>query len=297
MTIIIFCLSGLGQKLLQGEETISKNFSFQSNQKQTKPLSKAKHFTIKPATSAIKIDGFLNEQAWSEATLIKLPYEWMPGDNIPALVDTDCLVTFDKNFLYIGFRCYDPNPSQIRAHLMDRDATDTLIQDDHVVILIDPFNDERRGFQFRVNPLGVQADANFSEMEGYEDFSWDAIWKSAGEITDWGYSVEIAIPFNQLRFPRTSGVQTWGFSAERSYPRSVRHRLISHKRRRNIACILCQMNKVSGFQGISPGYNLEFDPTLTSVRTDRREQFPPGSMEAGKIKPEPGLTARWGGNS
>jgi len=180
---------------------------------------------------------------------------------------------------------------------MDRDATDTLIQDDHVVILIDPFNDERRGFQFRVNPLGVQADANFSEMEGYEDFSWDAIWKSAGEITDWGYSVEIAIPFNQLRFPRTSGVQTWGFSAERSYPRSVRHRMISHKRRRNIACILCQINKVSGLQEISPGYNLEFDPTLTSVRTDRREQFPPGSMEAGKIKPEPGLTARWGGNS
>jgi len=295
-TIIItgLVLTSLGVDLLKADENRKVDFSYPSGQKQSQPAFKAKHYVVKAATSEIKIDGLLDEQAWSKATLIKLPYEWRPGDNIPAPVDTDCLVTFDKNFLYIGFRCYDPNPSQIRAHLMDRDATDTLIQDDHVVILIDPFNDERRGFQFRANPFGVQADANFSEMEGYEDFSWDAIWNSAGKITDWGYSVEIAIPFNQIRFPRTSEVQTWGFSAERSYPRSVRHRMISHKRERNIACILCQMNKISGFQGMSPGYNLEFDPTLTSVRTDRREQIPQGSMEAGKIKPEPGITARWG---
>ena len=102
----------------------------------------------------------------------------------------------------MAFKCYDPEPSKIRAHLMDRDATDTLIQDDHISIMLDTFNDERRGFQFRVNPLGVQADANFSEMEGYEDFSWDAIWNSAGKFTDWGYAIEISIPFNQLRFPR-----------------------------------------------------------------------------------------------
>lgn len=53
---------------------------------------------------------------------------------------------------------------------MDRDAVNTFIQDDHVAFIIDAFNDERRGFQFRINPLGVQADANFSESEGYEDF-------------------------------------------------------------------------------------------------------------------------------
>jgi hypothetical protein len=109
------------------------------------------------------------------------------------------------------------------------------ILDDHVSIMIDSFNDERRGFQFRVNPLGVQADANFSELEGYEDFSWDAIWESAGSITEWGWAFEIAIPFNQLRFPSGDAVQTWGFSAERSYPRSVRHRMISHPRDRNPA--------------------------------------------------------------
>jgi hypothetical protein len=131
-------------------------------------------------------------------------------------------------------------------------------------------------------------------LEGYEDFSWDSIWQSAGNIQDWGYAIEIAIPFNQLRFPTGSGEQTWGVSPERSYPRNVRHRITSHRRDRNIACILCQFDKVTGFQGMKPGYNLELDPTLTASRTDQREDFPSGKMEAGEFEADPGLTARWG---
>ena len=38
--------------------------------------------------------------------------------------------------------------------------------------------------QFRSNPLGVQVDGTFNEIEGAEDFAWDAIWDSAGRITD-----------------------------------------------------------------------------------------------------------------
>jgi hypothetical protein len=251
---------------------------------------------VAPAVSKVKIDGRLDEAAWQKATVIKLLFEWTPGDNIPPPVDTDCLVTFDRDRFYIGFRCFDSEPAKIRAHLMDRDAIDTLIQDDHVTVIIDAFNDERRGFQFRVNPLGVQADANFSELEGYEDFSWDAIWASAGSITEWGFEIEIGIPFNQLRFPPGVEKQTWGFSAERSWPRSVRHRIASHRQARDVECILCQFNKLSGIEGISPGRNLEFDPTLTASRTDEMDMgtFPDGGLPAGGVKAEPGLTVRWG---
>jgi len=251
-------------------------------------------YQVKKASSAIKVDGILDESAWNDATVMKILFEYMPGDNIPAPVDTDFLITFSENYLYMAFRCYDPNPSQIRGHLMDRDAIDTFIQDDHVTIMIDFFNDERRGFQFRINPLGVQADANFSEMEGYEDFSWDAIWKSAGKITEFGWVAEISIPFNQLRFPQTDNIQTWGLSAERSYPRNVRHRMTSHKRKRDINCILCQFNKVTGFQGMKTGLNMEIDPTLTANRTDTRSDFPSGGIETGKIKADPGISMRWG---
>jgi hypothetical protein len=251
-------------------------------------------FAVSKAVSQIKVDGVLDEEAWSGACVIPLIYEWTPGDNVPPPVKSECLVTYDEDFAYVAFRAYDPEPSRIRAHLMDRDSIDTFIQDDHISFVIDTFNDERRGFQFRVNPLGVQADAIFSELEGYEDFSWDAIWNSAGKVTEWGYAVEVSIPFNQLRFARTMAAKTWGFSAERSYPRNVRYRITSHRRDRNIACIICQFNKLTGFEGISPGRNLEFDPTLTARRTDEQLDFPTGPLENGKAKVEPGITARWG---
>ena len=275
---------------------VDASLAFAEQEKQQE-RPKVKNYSVTAATSAIKVDGNLDEKAWEDATVIKVLYEWLPGDNVPAPVDTDCLVTFDRNNFYIAFRCFDPEPSKIRAHLMDRDAMDTFIQDDHIDFMLDTFNDERRAFQFRANPLGVQADANFSESEGYEDFSWDAIWASKGSITEWGYAVEIAIPFNQLRFPRSSEVQTWGISVGRSYPRSVRHRITSHRRDRDVTCIQCQFDKITGLQGISPGLNVELDPTLTTIRTDRREGFPAdpdAPMTNGKIDPDPGLTARWG---
>jgi hypothetical protein len=79
-----------------------------------------------------------------------------------------------------------------------------------------PFNDQRRAFQFRVSALGGQAEALLSTAEGFEDWSWDASWGSRGRIDSLGYTVEVAIPFKSLRFPRTSEVQTWGVILERS---------------------------------------------------------------------------------
>ena len=258
--------------------------------------AEAARFDVAKASVPVRVDGVLDEEAWAAAPVIRVPYEWQPGDNVPAPVETECLVTYDLHNLYVGFRCFDPEPRKIRAHLMDRDDTDTLILDDHVSFMVDAFNDERRAFQFRVNPMGVQADANFSELEGYEDFSWDAIWKASARITDWGWAVEVAIPLGQLRFRKSDGPQTWGFEAERSWPRDTRHRMTSHIRSRNVNCVLCQFNKLTGFEGVTPGQNIELTPTLTAARTDAMDPalYPDGSLVRGDAEVEPGLTAKWG---
>src|SRR5688572_19232348 len=248
------------------------------------PPPTAAAYEIRVASSKIEVDGVLDEQAWQDSTVIPVEYEWLPGDNTKPPVRTDALVTFDAENIYLGFRAYDPKPSEIRANLMDRDSIATFVQDDHVTFMFDPFNDERRAFQFRVNPLGVQADAIFSQVEFVEDFSWDIIWASAGRITDEGYIVEVAVPVNQLRFPRTDGPQTWGVELGRSYPRSVRHRISANPRNRNNTCILCQVNKLTGFRGLEPGKNLEVVPTLTTTRTDTAPNFPTGGLEAGDTK-------------
>ncbi len=258
------------------------------------PASAIRQFEVSAATGPIKVDGMLDEPAWTAASVIDLPFEWFPGDNTKPQADTQALITFDSENLYVAFKAQDPNPSAIRARLMDRDAINTFIQDDHVGFTIDTFNDERRAFHFRVNPLGVQVDAVFSEIDAREDFAWDAIWDSAARITEDGYVVEVAIPFRQIRFPRTTGPQTWGIEAFRSYPRNVRYRMSSRFTDRAKDCVLCQENKISGFQGIAPGRNLEVTPTVTTTRTDSLDTFPNGDLQHGDEEVEPGVTARWG---
>jgi len=249
---------------------------------------------IRELQGTIRIDGSLDDPGWDQAVKLTLDYEYIPGNNSRPTVITECLVTYNQRFFYVAFRCQDPNPSQVRAHLMDRDAITTFVQDDHVGFQLDTFNDQRRAFQFRINPLGVQADAIFSELDGIEDFSWDAIWESAGRITAHGYDVEIAIPFNQLRFQAGSGPQTWGLDLFRSYPREVRYRISATPRDRNNNCLLCQTTPIQGMAGISPGKNLEITPTLTASRTDTRVPFPEGDLQAGDEDAEVGLTGRWG---
>lgn len=257
-------------------------------------LDRPEPHRIERATSAIKVDGVLNEPAWQSALKMTIDYEWYPGDNVKPPVDTDVFLTYDDDAFYVGFVAYDPDPSAIRAHLMDRDSINTFVQDDHVSFMIDTFNDERRAFQFRINPLGVQADALFSQVEFIEDFSWDVIWDSAGRITAEGYVVEVALPLDQLRFAETDGPQTWGIELSRSYPRDRRHRISAHPRDRDRTCLLCQVDKVRGFEGIEPGRNLEVTPTVTGLMAEARDGFPDGDFETVEEDGEVGVSVRWG---
>lgn len=252
-------------------------------------------YGVAPATSEIRVDAVLDEPAWEEAAAVPLTHEWFPGDNTEPPVETVCLVTFDQENLYLAFRASDPEPGRIRARLAERDAP---TDDDTVGFMLDTFDDRRRAFQFRVNPLGVQMDALTSDVDQSEDWSWDAIWASAGRITAEGYVVEVAVPFRQLRFPRAEveagAVQTWGFLAMRDYPRSVRHRIRSTANDRSLSCFVCQFHPLTGFRRIETGRNLELDPTLTVSRADRRSGFPGGQLTAGDEEAEAGLTATWG---
>ncbi len=243
------------------------------------------------AASPIVVDGVLDDAAWQQATVVELKYETRPKENLPPDVQTETLLTYDKDHLYVGFRAHDPEPAAIRAHLLDRDKA---FSDDFVGIVLDTFNDERRAFEFFVNPLGVQMDMFMDDVSGNEDETWDAIWISAGRINATGYAVEIAIPWSSLRFPRTEGDQTWGFDALRFYPRSQRARISSHPLDRNISCYLCQESKMTGFSGVTPGKNIELTPTATASRTDQREDFPQGSLAEGDVESDLGLTAKWG---
>jgi len=244
------------------------------------------------ALSEIVIDGRIEEEAWAGALKLELDYEVQPGENIAPPVRTDLLVAYDERNVYFAFKAYDPEPDRIRARFSDRDKA---WNDDWVGVVLDTFNDQRRAYELLSNPLGVQMDAiNDDVLENYDD-SWNAIWSSAGRITEQGYEVEMAVPFNQIRFQASNGdSQTWGFDAVRSYPRGDRHHIGLFPRDRGSNSYLGQAVKLVGMDGASPGKNMELMPTLTASRTDTRESLPDGEMESGDVDPEFGATLRWG---
>lgn len=248
-------------------------------------------YEVRSTREDIRIDGNLEERAWAEAPTFELAYETRPAENGPAPVKTQAWITYDVNSLYIAFKAYDPDPSKIRARFSDRDSA---FQDDFVGVVLDTFNDERRAVEFFVNPIGVQMDLTQSEHTGNEDSSWDAIWDSAGRVEEFGYTIEMRIPFSSLRFPASDNGMTWGIDAVRMYPRDQRYRIGLEPLDRNNICYLCQASKLTGFRGIKPARSIEIDPTLISSVSGARTDFPGGSMESGDPSTEPGVTARWG---
>ena len=237
----------------------------------------------------ISVDGSLDEAAWAEALALELAYETQPGENVPASVKTEVLVFYDAGNVYFGVRCYDPEPSSIRARYADRDSH---TNDDTVIINIDTFNDERRNYYFSSNALGIQSDG--IESTSGSDNNWDAIWDCAGQITDYGYCVEYKLPFACMQFQRTAGPQIWGLDISRHRPRALRRRfgLVPIDRSNN--SYQSQFMKIQGFEGITPGKNFELTPTLTAISTDMKKEPADSDFSLSDDKTDVGLTARWG---
>lgn len=248
-------------------------------------------YSVLPIEAEINVDGRLDEAPWQRPPTFELMYETRPAENGPAPVRTEVWIGYDLNNFYVAFHAHDPAPELIRARLSDRDAA---YQDDFVGVVLDTFNDQRRAFEFFVNPVGVQMDMTQNEMTGGEDDSWDAIWDSAGRITDTGYMVELRIPFSSLRFPKAEDGMTWGIDAVRFYPRGQRYRLALHPIERGNNCYLCQGYKLEGFMGVRPAQSIELVPTLTASWVGAREDFPDGEMINENPEVEPGATVHWG---
>ena len=235
----------------------------------------------------IKVDAVMNEPHWQQALKVELNYETNPGENIKPPVKTEAYLYENGDTLYVGFKAFDPNPEEIRDYLSDRDD---IWYSDLVGLKFDTFGESRKAFQFFANALGVQADSTQEDFRG-DDQSWDAIWDSMGQVTDFGYVVEMAIPFKALRFPDTGKEQSWGVEILRFMPREVQHRIANTPVDREIPCQICQFDQLVGFSKIKPSQNLQITPTLVVGRTDSRDN---ASWDNGDVDGSAGLDVRWG---
>lgn len=173
---------------------------------------------VKSLAASPHIDGDIEESWYTASARFDNFSENFPNERQRPKARTEGFIAKDDKNLYVAFICYDPDMRELRASLSDRDR---LYQDDFVGINVDPFGAQLNGFEFFVNPLGIQADLSV-DVTGYEDDSFDAVWESAARIYEDRWTAEFKIPFKSLRFPNKPD-QDWLIHLYRIYPRENRY--------------------------------------------------------------------------
>ena len=263
---------------------------------------RSRQLAVKPPRidATVNIDGRLDEPAWAEAAMMNGFSQFAPQDGIASADSTQVLVWYSPTAIHFGIRAFQPG-STVRATLADRDK---IAQDDNIQLLLGTFNDGRQATVFMVNPLGVQADGTLVErgtiaggnfLSGAStreatDLSPDFVFQSKGHVTDWGYEVEVRIPFKSLRY-QPADVQTWSINVVRKvqysgYEDSWAPAL------RAAASFLGQSGTLIGLTELHRGLVVDITPEATQ----RTEGTPgtAGAWDYAAKSPKLGGNVRWG---
>ena len=251
------------------------------------------------AAAVATIDGKLDEPAWRDAAVLTGFSQFAPLDGIPAADSTQILMWYSPTALYVGVRAFEAHGA-VHASLADRDK---ITSDDNVQLLLGTFNDRRQAFVFGVNPFGVQMDGTIVEsgqtlgggwtptLSGRvaPDLSQDFVFTSKGRLTDYGYEVELRIPFKSIKY-QSSDVQSWDINVVREVQHSGYEDSWVPARRSN-ASFLSQSGAIDSLSGFDRGLVLDVNPVLT-----RKASGAPTGHGWGYTHPRPqfGANVRWG---
>lgn len=232
------------------------------------------------ATSAIQLDGRLDEPAWLAAPVYDAFRQIDPKEGQPSEERTEVRVVYDDEALYVGYRLHDRQADRIIARLGRRDMR--LGDSDWVGVMIDSYHDHRTAFGFDVNPAGVRRDEIKTITS--DDNSWDAVWDVATSVDSGGWVAEYRIPFSQIRFSRDS-VQTWGIQFERIVGRTKEYSVSTFIPKRESGGVP-KYGHLVGLSDLSTGRRLELLPYTVS----RAEYVDPG-LNPFKTKSEYNVSA------
>jgi hypothetical protein len=175
------------------------------------PPSDPPRLEARRTNDPIRVDGVLDEPAWAEAAIADSFIQAEPRQGEPASEPTEVRVLFDHQFLYIGVKCADSFGAQdLRVRDLRRDFDEAT--DDFFGVAIDGVRDGRSALVFRVNPLGALRDQQTVDG-GLVDLEFDAVWTARTARGNGGWTAEIAIPWETLRY--REGMTTWGINFQR----------------------------------------------------------------------------------
>jgi hypothetical protein len=209
------------------------------------------------ATSSITIDGVLSEAVWSADNAVTDFKQRDPNEGAPSSQKTEVRVAYDEDAVYIGARCYDSKPDSIIARLVRRDFS---IPTDRFSVYLDPYHDKRSGYYFLVNAAGTLLDGTVYN-DGWEDGSWDGVWSAQVKRDNQGWTVEMRIPYSQLRFQKSDSY-VWGINFRRVIQRNNEETFLVYQPKKESGFV-SRFPDLVGIEGVNPSGSIEVMPYLT----------------------------------
>ncbi len=162
------------------------------------------------------IDGEVEEGEWAEAPIFTDFIQLEPRRGEPSPFRTEARLLYDSAYVYVAFKGWDPEA--VTAQLTRRDAD--LSNDDVFVVILDTYRDRQSAYVFAVNPLGTQVDARVVNDGRTTEDTWDAEWEVRSSTQSWGWSAEMVIPLESIRF-QAGEDRSWGVNFGRGRRRSL----------------------------------------------------------------------------
>jgi len=223
----------------------------------------------------VVIDGDLADSVWTHAARLTGFSQYAPNDGVPAADSTQVLVWYSATAIYFGIRAFELHgrPTMTLAN------RDQIFDDDNVQILLGTFHDGKQALMFAVNPLGVQGDGSIIDganvtagtfigaLVGREqpDLNPDYVFQSRGRVTEWGYEVEVRIPFKSVRY-QSRQPQDWSLNIVRQVKHSGFEDSWFPASRAN-ATFIGQSGTLIGLTGMHRGLVIDLNPEATGKAT------------------------------
>jgi Domain of unknown function (DUF5916) len=218
-----------------------------------------------------RIDGALDDAAWSDAGVISDFVQKIPVEGAPPTVTTEVRLLYDDDALFVGARLRRADPDAIRTSITRRDGESDA---EVFTVSLDPYLDRRTAFSFSVSSGGVRGDWYLPQdnEESGREAQYDPVWSARARVDDEGWTAEMRIPFSQLRF-NAGDRQTWGLQLTRQVP-DLNERLQWVLIPVAAAGFASHFGRLEGISGIRPARRLEVLPYVAADVTYRANVDP-----------------------
>ena len=229
-------------------------------------FKKDKIFFVNHIQNAPIIDGVLGDECWSNLNKLDDSKNYIddfledyPDNLSDPSFRTVVSIGSDSDNIYIAARLFDSSPDSIMQRLSRRDNIDPWLSD-WFSIEFDSNHDHESAYRFVVNASGVQLDGMIYGDSEF-DLEYNGIWESNVQVDEYGWKVEIRIPFNMLSITQLEN--PWGLNINRFIFRyNEINRWVVFKE--GTPGKVSQFGHIIGFKEVDVKRSVEFKPYILS---------------------------------